>query len=329
MRTPYAEKDARVVIAGFAAVFDREEFRHELERLALGPWRWGRPLELRVQPLKAHLARCTFELGVRTESGWHTVIGKVHTTDRSDIFRVMTAVRAAGFGTDSEFSIPEPLAFLPTLQLLLEERVQGSAAKEVFLGGGPLEQLAAAERGARWLARFHATAPRLGQTAEPEALLERARHWADRIATFEGSLAAKAAQLLRRLEDARAGAGIDGFRAGHGSYMPEHVLLSHGRTAVLDLDECDVADPSRDVAWFVVSVQRLALTQLGSLKALDGVVRQFVDTYKESSEPGAARHLTFYRMLECLHRARRDLFKRIPPVPEWAELMLDEGLRVA
>ena len=111
--------------------------------------------------------------------------------------------------------------------------------------------------------------------------------------------------------------------------MPEHVLLSSGRTTVLDLDECDVADPSRDVAWFVVSVQRLALTQLGSLEALDDVVNAFLRAYHDSSEPGAARHLTFYRMLECLHRARRDLFKRIPPVPEWAEIMLDEGLRLA
>ena len=85
----------------------------------------------------------------------------------------------------------------------------------------------------------------------------------------------------------------------------------------------------RDVAWFVVSVQRLALTQLGSLKALDDVVQRFLDAYKHSSAPGAARHLTFYRMLECLHRARRDLVKRIPPVPAWAEIMLDEGLRVA
>ncbi|HYU36533.1 MAG TPA: phosphotransferase [Gemmatimonadales bacterium] len=329
MRTAYAEGEARVVIAGFAAVFDRDEFRRELERLARDAWQWGSPLELRVHPLKAHRCRCTFELGVRTWSGWHTVIGKVHTTDRSDIFRVMTAVRAAGFGAESEFSIPEPLAFLPTLQLLLEEQVRGPTAKQVFLGGGSPEQLASAERGARWLARFHATAPRLGKTAEPAALLEQARHWADRIATFEASLAAKAAQLCRSLEGARPGTAVDGFRAGHGSYMPEHVLLSSGRTTVLDLDECDVADPSRDVAWFVVSVQRLALTQLGSLEALDDVVNAFLRAYHDSSEPGAARHLTFYRMLECLHRARRDLFKRIPPVPEWAEIMLDEGLRLA
>jgi len=152
--------------------------------------------------------------------------------------------------------------------------------------------------------------------------------WRNQIATFGEPFAGKCEQLFRSLQAATPRGSVDA-RAGHGSYIPEHVILSESRTVTIDLDECHVADPSRDVAWFIVSVQRLALTQLGSLKALDDVVNAFLRTYHDSSEPGAARHLPFCRMLECLHRARRDLFKRIPPVPAWAEIMLDEGLRLA
>jgi len=36
--------------------------------------------------------------------------------------------------------------------------------------------------------------------------------------------------------------------------------------------------------------------------------------------------LAFYKAAEYLHRARHDLYKRIPPVPEWAEKMLDQAL---
>jgi len=96
---------------------------------------------------------------------------------------------------------------------------------------------------------------------------------------------------------------------------------------VIDLDEHDVADPGRDVAWFVVSLQRLALVHRGAFHALDGPGRHFLESYLSAGSGGATAHYPFYRALECLHRARRDLWKRVPPVREWAEIMLDEGLR--
>src|SRR5205814_6856632 len=40
--------------------------------------------------------------------------------------------------------------------------------------------------------------------------------------------------------------------AGHGSYIPEHVIFSGWRTATIDLDEYDVGDPGRDIAWFIL-----------------------------------------------------------------------------
>ena len=103
--------------------------------------------------------------------------------------------------------------------------------------------------------------------------------------------------------------------------------MSGPRTTVIDLDEYDVADPGRDVAWFVVCLQRLALVHLGSFHALDGPAQHFQESYLSAGNGGVPPHYPFYRALECLHRARRDLYKRVPPVPEWAEIMLDEGLR--
>ncbi len=40
----------------------------------------------------------------------------------------------------------------------------------------------------------------------------------------------------------------------------------------------------------------------------------------------AMKHLHFYKVSECLHRAHRDLNKRKIPIPEWANIMLNEGL---
>jgi len=323
-----AAGDAQTAPSRFVAVFEHPEVRGEVERLACAEWGWGTPRAMRLQALKWHRERCTFELAMETTNGRYGAIAKVFDDDRSHVLPAMQAIRSAGFGAEAEFAIPRPLAYFPKWRVLLEETVPGPSAKEKIVHGRASERRMAAERCGQWLARFHAAAPRLGKPAAMEREFTRFATWRNQIATFGEPFAGKCEQLFRSLQAATPHGSVD-TRAGHGSYIPEHVILSESRTVTIDLDECDVADPSRDVAWFVVSVQRLALTQLGSLDALDDVVNAFLRAYHDSSEPGAARHLPFYRMLECLHRARRDLVKRVPPVAAWAEIMLDEGLRLA
>ena len=80
--------------------------------------------------------------------------------DRSDIFQMMCAVSRAGFDKESAFSIPQPLAWLPTLRIRLEEKVLGPTVKDVIHTGRPAEWTAAAERFGEWLGRFHRAAPR-------------------------------------------------------------------------------------------------------------------------------------------------------------------------
>ena len=38
-------------------------------------------------------------------------------------------------------------------------------------------------------------------------------------------------------------------------------------------------------------------------------------------------NFSFYKALECLHGAKRDVINQSPPARDWAEIMLDEGLR--
>src|SRR5437016_13988528 len=319
--------DERARVSRFAAVLDRDEFRSELDRLCVSEWRWGAPQAVRFQPRKWHRARCTFEIAVKTETGWHGVIGKVYGVDRAGVFRTWEAVWQAGFGPGAEFYIPQPLAYLPSMRILLEEKVQGPSAKEILLSGTPRERIAAAERCGRWLARFHTAAPRLGTGVDIRREFSRFRHWVDRVTSFGQPFADKGARLFRELEAAAPAPGTVEHCAGHGSYIPEHVFLSGPRTTVIDLDEYDVADPGRDVAWFVVSLQRLALVHLGSFHALDGPTLYFVEYDRSAGREEFTAHQRSYLALARLHRARHVTYKRVPPVPEWAEIMLDEGLR--
>src|SRR2546426_2113027 len=129
------------------------------------PSEWGaiRDVQLQVLRHQPGKGRCTFEITLGTTSGSRSLIGKVYAEDRSDVYRAMEEIVRAGFGPGEEFAIPRPVAFLAPLRLLLYEKAPGIRAKDFILSPKESDRILAAERCARWLARFHALAPRLGR----------------------------------------------------------------------------------------------------------------------------------------------------------------------
>src|SRR5215510_14771766 len=74
-------------------------------------------------------SRYTFEINATTETGWHNLIGKVYSRESFDVFDAMRKIWEVGLDNESEFAIPEPLAYIPQLRLLLQEKVAGKLAK--------------------------------------------------------------------------------------------------------------------------------------------------------------------------------------------------------
>jgi hypothetical protein len=313
-------------VSRFSAVLAQEEFRTELNRLFFAEWGQDNPDEVRLRPLKAHKDRCTFEISARKGNQWRSVIGKVHDVDRSDIFTAMQRIVDSGFGRESEFAIPQPLAYLSSLHVLFEEKVEGKWAMQIFLGGRLDEQIETARRCGIWLARFHSIGPRQGSLDLPLDSIPHIRRWADLVRKFGDPFAAKPELLSERLKTIVPDPSDLESSPGHGSYIPENMLLTNSRTIAIDLDKCDVADPSRDLASFIISVRRLGLKQKGSIRARDEAVQAFLDSYKTVRGDAATRHLPFFVASECLHRAYRDLYKRTSPMPQWAHIMIEEGL---
>ena len=171
-----AEGEFALEALRFSVQLAQRDFQAELLRLYRSHG-WTRTLPaMRLRVLKAHKDRCTFEISLDTENGWQSLIGKVHDADRSDVVGVMQSMVDAGFGPTAEFAIPRPLTYVPSLHVLLEERVQGTQAKEIFLNGDLNEQLATARRCGAWLARYHTGAPRQGHFAEPSEFLDQIRY---------------------------------------------------------------------------------------------------------------------------------------------------------
>jgi aminoglycoside phosphotransferase (APT) family kinase protein len=306
-----------------------------LDPVALAPYllpvlprHWGALQEARVHVLKHSPGkRCTVAIAVRTTSGWHDLIGTVYATDRSDVYRALERIRDAGFGPDAAFSIPQPLVFVPALRLLLLEKVQGPLVKEMVLAGPGRDRAVATDHCARWLARFQEVVPCSGPLFNLCAHLRATDRWGRGLATLEGPLADKARQLLEHVDAAAQVLHGSSLCAGHGSYSPSHVLLAAGRTVAIDWDSYDVADPARDVAHFLVALKRLALSRLGSIRALDAVADVFVQTYVGLGQPDVAARLPCYAAAFCLQIASNMAHKGRPYWQMKVETMLDEGLR--
>ena len=304
--------------------------------------------EVQTEILKRHRTRCTFEIRWRAEGGaTRALIGKVWGTDRADIFRAMVAVRRAGFGPDVAFSIPEPVAYVPELNLLLLEKVAGPRVKEVLLTAAQPERVKTAEQCARWLARFHAAGPRVGEPCRVDDVLDEVNEWSQSFDAAGGVLANYARQLHKRLEAAAAALERSEMCAGHGHFTSGQVLVTAGhpvavdsavafgltgistlaedRTVAFDWDDINVADPSRDVASFVVHLRRLALQYPASRAALRDASDVFLRTYLGRRRRSVRRNLPFYAAARCLRLASRDVEKE---AIEQAAAMLAEGLSI-
>jgi len=286
--------------------------------------------EVRVRALRHYVhQRCTLEIGLRTEKGWHFLIGKVYRKDHFKVFQVMEGIQQAGFGPRDEFSIPRPVAYLPSLRLLLQEKVEGPVAEEIFETGDERSRGEAGERCAQWLARFHMHAPKAGPVSDArEHLNSKSMHrcWQE-MAKLDGDFEGKAARLLRGLEDAGASLSPVEMCAGHGGYRADHVILSKCRTVAFDLDTYDVADPARDVARFLAALRHVALDQLGSIRALDGAAETFLGAYLAAGPPEMRRNLHFFEAAAYLKRAKHSFCRQVPDWQKKTEAMLDEGLR--
>jgi hypothetical protein len=286
---------------------------------------------IRLQILKHHPgSRCTFEIVWETAEGRGDVVGKVYANDRSDVYRTMVEIMGSGFDLGGAYAIPRPLAYVPELRLLLQEKVSGLRAKQVFLTGSRCERERACIRCAEWLVKYHTTAPRSGMVVDSARDMESIQRWSCRIGTLGKPYASLAGQLSEHLEQ---GAPLASRRMitcpGHGSYNCNQIILAQARTIVLDWDTYDLADPCRDVARFLVSLQRLAFKYFESIHALDAEAEMFLRTYETLSPFKVRANLPWYRAFTCLKLAKYEVNRPVCTLREGIELLLREGLHVA
>ena len=325
---PSPGRDQDVATPAVAAL-DSAQLIDQIAALPAFQWPWGAPQEIRIQLLSVHPEpHCTYEIDVRSPSGWHRLIGKAYATDHRDVYEAMEALTRAGFGPEEEISIPRPVAYLSSLHLLLQEKVFGTSAKETFTLGDRREWLAAAEQCGRWLGRFQRLAPPSGKNSGTGRLLQSSERKCRLITEGDPAWASRCERLLEELQ---AGASALDTRLtcpGHGDFCEHQIVLTQRRTVVFDWDLFDIAHPARDVAKFLVSLERLAMKNHGSVRALDGAGEEFLRAYLGGGgDPHVPAVVPFYKALFWLKGRTKAFQTQAAGWREEADMMLTESSR--
>lgn len=311
------------------AELDGSTLAEQIGGLPTSQWPWGTPREVCIQLLSSHPEpHCTFEIGVRARDGWHRLIGKAYATDHHHVYQVMERLRYAGLGPEDQFSTPRAIAYLPSLRLLLQERVEGTSAQDIFKLGDVRGCREAAERCGQWLGRFQSLAPTSGRTSEIARFLTSAERKCRLLCEADRAWVVRSDSLLEQLRAAAPFLDPRLTCAGHGDFCEHQIILTERRTVVFDWDLYDIAHPARDVAKFIVSLERLAMNCLGSVRALDAAAEVFLKAYLGSGgHPKVPAAVPFYKAVFWLKGRTTAIRTKAAGWREQAEIMFSESLR--
>jgi aminoglycoside phosphotransferase (APT) family kinase protein len=211
-------------------------------------------------------------------------------------YAVMKELWDHGFDRNSRFQVPEPLAFLTEHNFVLMRGVAGQPLAAALNGNGPFDLIEGCREAARWLAAFHRSSVRVGET-EPD--------W-DSLKIFRVSVRLiKAAATRPEERDALLDymhslkALLKDFPANapvaqtHGRYHHEHVFISGDQVSVIDLDRSRPTNPAKDVAEFLRVLRMSAYRTHPDMRRADEASGAFLDEYL-SQLPEVATSLPYY-----------------------------------
>ena len=307
----------------------------------------ARVLRCRVMPLRYRPGkRCTVHLEVwlrNTETGVITrrmMFGKLYhsVAKAASIYEAMQMLCDSAPARDGRIVLANPAAFVPELQLVLQEPVEGTPL-DLLLGGiyrpGTMNDRRGwngVEQAATALAALHTAG--LNATSKRSIVAELARfeQRAMQVATVNTDLGAQMAALTAALRASSEHLQAWGSETCfiHGDCKPSQFLIGPRHVGLLDFDHCGMADPASDVGTFLASLRQLDIRQAlkspgnprvpvtGStavswLRALE---QQFLDDYFAMSmrRPEFRLRATWYEAVALLRKAVR-AFARSPYSP--------------
>lgn len=230
--------------------------------------------------------RCLIEYDLEVPdapSGIVTLLGKARARGLDEAGpRLLTALRAAGFGDGSEdgISVPEPVGTSPEFRMWLQRKVAGEPATRLLAeaGGDAL-----ARRIAEAAHKLHRAGVRTARRHTMEDELRILHERLPLVAREKPHLAGRLERLLsacRRLGGSVPRPEPCGI---HRDFYGDQVIVDGSRLYLIDLDLYCEGDPGLDVGNFVGHLTEQALRTLGDPDALADRERALEDRFAELS----------------------------------------------
>ena len=315
----------------------------------------ARVLRCRVMPLRYRPGkRCTVHLEVwlrNTETGVITrrmMFGKLYhsVAKAASVYEAMQVLFDSAPARDGRVRLARPAAWVPDLQLVLQEQIEGTPL-DLLLSGteragttGDLRGWNGVIHAAAALAALHTAGLKATRERSIVAELARFEQRAAQVATVNTSLGARMAALAAALRASSEHLTAWGAETCfiHGDCKPSQFMIGLTHVGLLDFDHCGMADPASDVGTFLASLRQLNIRQAlksqrnpgvpvtGSPPAswLRALEQQFLDAYCATSgrRPEYRLRATWYEAVALLRKAVR-AFARSPYSPLPSALVME------
>ncbi len=252
--------------------------------------------------------RCTIAYSLDYPAGGATVgpagvVAKVYEGDEGrHTYAAMTALWNSPLRFSSTVRIAEPLAFLPEINVVLQELVPGTISlkdhlKQAFAAGvapGVTALTELVRKSGRGLAELHTCGAAAGPDVTLDDQITAVRVAVNQLDTALADSSAAIEPLVQGLERAAAQIPAAQLVPTHRSFRPAQILLDGENIAFLDFDGYCRAEPGLDLALFRTTLVDLCLRALEAddeapsaevqrerQAQLDGLCASFLAGYEE------------------------------------------------
>lgn len=231
-----------------------------------------------------------YRVGYRDESGavgaHRVLIGKANYREGgASTYAFMRRLWEAGFRSDDESAMPEPIAYLDQHSLLLQTEAPGRCLYEWLLC--PETGLEPARATGRWLARLHGTELAGGEGALPAGFEDR------KLNGYRQGLVDALPDQKGRIEELTAGA-LGALRPlararpvpTHGDFQPKNIYVDGRRVTVIDWDRGALAPAARDLGHFVGQCLTMSYSKTGTFAQVKPWNDAFLEGYGDDAPAG-------------------------------------------
>ncbi|MGH7494284.1 MAG: aminoglycoside phosphotransferase family protein [bacterium] len=293
--------------------------------------RFGKKLNINgfhLEVIQRHTYRCVLRYRIdafdpdRAQEVQWRVIGKVLQADLGEIvFDNMRQLWMNGFSrlAVDGICIPEPIEFMRSISMLLQEEVPGLSAKVLLKQSAQQEHF---RQLARALAKLHKCPIVPSRVFKVREHLLRCHPAHELLALSCPELAGSINDLVEQAYEIEAALGDIALVPVHADFHLGQVHLENGRAWLIDFDVLSYGDPATDLGNLLVFLKSKVRTHAG----MGGMIQAFLEEYFSSMDPGIAARIPLYEGLSYLRRACKCLRLQEEGWREKAGQMVAQGV---